>query len=203
MANDDVIGVGGGLVPVQQPYGNVRVTPYRVTTSATIGFYRYQPVTLDANGRAAFVTCASNNAVLGSIVGFLDTSKGSIPSGMASLTQGAYLPANTDAIALVADDPEQLFMIQEDTGSTVLSETAIGNIFALTCRDASGSTVTGVSQYELDRSTGATDTGNQLKLVGLVDKMNSDGSTNTWGNYAKLLVKIYRHSLAGIWNPGV
>lgn len=201
MANDDEINIRGGLAPIQRPYGGIRLTAYQLTTSATAAVYTGQPMDLDANGRVVPCGTADNANILGPVVAFLDTDKAGLPSGVTSLTNEGFLPANTDAYCLIADDPNQLFMIQEDTGGSALTQSNIGNTANVVPRTSSGSTITGRSTFELDRSTVAADTGGQLNIVGLVDIMNSDGTDNDFGNYGKILVKINHHRLAN--QPGV
>lgn len=195
MANDDLIACRGGLLPVRTPYGACRKNYYRLTTSNASALYLGHPMDLDANGRAVVAANGDEKRMLGPVLGFLSTSKDSIPSGMADLTQGSYLPANTDAYVLIADDPGQLFMIQEDTGGTALAETNIGNTATWAIRTSSGNDTTGYSTVELDRSDIAADNSGALQVLGLVPYINSDGSENTWGNYAKLLVRINNHRL--------
>ena len=122
-------------------------------------------------------------------------------TNLTDLNQAGHLDGNTDAYCLIADDPNQVFMIQEDTGGSALTESSIGNTLNMVPRSSSGNTTTGVSTFEADRSTVAGDTGGQLSIIGLVDFMNEDGSANDFGNYGKLLVRINHHRLAN--QPGV
>lgn len=195
MANDDVIAARGGLLPVGFPFGNFKKNLYRLTTSATAAVFIGQPMDLDANGRVV-PAGTGDNPILGPALGFLDTAKAGIPSAMTSLSQGGYLPANTDAYVVVCDDPNQEFMLQEDTGGSVLTEGNIGNNGSFIYRTSSGSTTTGLSTAELDRSTVTTGTAGALRVVGLHDYVNSDGTNNSWGNYAKVRVKIAYHRSA-------
>lgn len=196
MANDNSIEARGGLLPVKYPFGSFRVNLYKLTTSATTDVYIGQPMIQDANGQCApLATMASNNRCLGPALGFLDTNKASIPSGMASLSQGAYLPKNSDAYVAICDDPNQLFVIQEDTGGSALTASNIGNTCQPAYNATSGSTVTGYSTVQLDRSTVGADTGGMFRLVALADYVNSDGSMNAAGNYGKWIVSIQQHNL--------
>lgn len=201
MANDDQIEARGGLWPVALPFGNYQKTLYRLTTSATADVFIGQPMDLDNLGRVVPAGVADNAPVLGPVVGFVDTDKAGLPTSITDLDQAAYLPANKDAYCIIADDPNQVFLIQEDTGSTALAETNIGNTLNMVPRTSSGSTVTGRSTFEADRSTVAADTGGQLTISGLYDIMNSDGTKNAFGNYSKLRVRINHHRLAN--QPGV
>lgn len=197
MANDDMIAARGGLLPVNFPFGNFKKNYYRVTTSAAAAFYLGQPVALDATGQVGAATiAASNGTLVGSIVGFADTNLEALPTGMETTTAGAFLPANTDAYALVADDPDQEFVIQEDTGGSALARTNIGNNAAMIYRTSSGDNTTGYSTVELDRSSAGTGTGGTLIIKAVGGNMNSDGTVNAPGNYCKWIVQIVRHSYA-------
>jgi len=196
MANDDEISARGGLLPVTMPHGNIRTGLYKVTTNATVGFFIGQPVDLDANGGVVGAGVTDAAFLLGSIVGFTDNEKAQLPSSLNDLTVGPSLPANTDGFAIVADDPNQIFQIQEDTGGSALTRSNVGNTAHFVPRTSSGNTTTGYSTAELDRSTAAADTGGSLTILGLVDRMNSDGTDNDFGNFAKLRVKIFQHRLA-------
>ena len=203
MANDDNITARGGLLPVQYPYGNYRRTLYKLTTSASADVFIGQPMDLDANGQVVPAGVGNATSLIGSVVGFVDTDKAGLPSSMTSLDQGGYLPANKDAYCIVADDPDQLFQIQEDTGGTALTASAVGNTLNLVPRTSSGSTLTGYSTFEADRSSVvATDSG-QLQVIGLVDLMNQDGTKNGFGNYGKLLVRVNWHRYSGRVNQAI
>lgn len=155
----------------------------------------------DANGRVAPLALANSGAVcIGPVVGFLDTDLNALPTGMESLTQGAYLPANTDAYVAICDDPFQDFVCQEDTGGSALAETNIFNNAAMIYRTSSGDTTTGHSTAELDRSSAGTGTGGFLMIKGLLPQMNSDGTRNAWGNYSKVVVRITSHQFGSATN---
>lgn len=199
MANDDVVAARGGLLPVEYPFGNYKKGYYRLTTgAAAANIYLGMPVDLDANGRAAVVeVTASNNALLGSVVGFLDTDFNALPTSQETTTAAPYLPGNTDAIVIVADDPQQDFIIQEDTGGTALALADIGLNANLVYRSSSGNNTTGYTTCELDASSAGTGTGGVLMVKNLAFQMNSDGTRNAVGDYAKWIVRIVRHR----WSP--
>jgi hypothetical protein len=195
MANDDIVAARGGLLPVGFPFGNYKKNLYRLTTSATAAVFIGQPMDLDSNGRVV-PAGTGDNPILGPALGFLDTNKAGLPSAMTSLSQGGYLPSNTDAYVIVCDDPNQEYMLQEDTGGSALVEGNIGNNGSFIYRTSSGNTTTGYSTAELDRSTVTTGTAGALRVVGLHDYVNSDGTNNGWGNYGKIRVKIAYHRAA-------
>ena len=194
MANDDAISARGGVLPVGYPFGIFKKNFYRLTTGvAAANVFIGQLMDLDANGRAFFATIGSGSQTIGPALGFLDTSLASLPSAMLSLTQASYLPGNTDAFVLVADDPEQDFVVQEDTGGTALTASEVGQTANWIFRSTSGSTTTGYSTIELDRSTVSSSTTNALFIKQLGRHMNSDGTDNAFGNYSKIVVKLMNH----------
>lgn len=200
MANDDYSSARGGLRPSMQPYGTVKRSYYKLTTSTTVGVYVGQPMDLDGNGQAIPAVCgtAITVAIVGPCIGFARDSRGQmgLPNAMSVLTQEAYLPANTDAYVCIADDPNQEFIIQEASTGTALDTSNIGNSIGFTyARSTSGSNVTGSSYAEVPPFFAGTGTGGPLRLVALHDNMNSDGSYNTVGAYAKWRVRISSHRL--------
>ena len=199
MANDDWIAARGGLLPLQFPFGNYRKNYYRVTTGAAAhNVFIGMPVDLAATGYVDVYTIGSNNLSIGPVVGFADTNRAALPSAMHSLSQGAYLPGNTDAYVLVADDPNQLFVLQEDTGGTALTAAAGGLSAWVAYRSTSGNTTTGYATVEIDRSvTASSGTDGLVQLIGPLDgPINSDGTLNAPGNYCKWVVRIFNHRYA-------
>jgi hypothetical protein len=122
-----------------------------------------------------------------------------LPDAMSLITQGAYLPANTDAYVCIADDPNQEFLMQEGTaGVAALAVGNIGNSVGFSyLKTTSGDTTTGSSLAEITPVGAAASTaaGGALRLVALGDAMNSDGSNNSYGVYAKWRVRIQNHRL--------
>ena len=194
MANDDAISARGGILPVGYPFGIFKKNYYRLTTgAATVNIFLGQLMDLDANGRAAVATIGSGATTIGPVVGFADTNLAALPNVMLNLANGAYLPGNTDAFVMIADDPEQDFVIQEDTGGTALTASEVGNNANWTFRSSSGNTTTGYSTAELDRSTVGTGTTGALFIKQLGRHINTDGTDNAFGNYAKIVVKLANH----------
>lgn len=180
-----------GLRPINQPYGNIRCNYYEAATGTA--FYMYQPVDLDANGRVVVSAASNSSYILGSVVGMADDAFGPI-----SDSYSGYIPANPASVnsaglveILVADDPQQLFVIEEDTGGSVLDAQAIGAGALFTYTATTGSTVSGIANVVLDRSTIAATTDMTLRIVKKLDKPD-----NAYGNYCKWIVSINRHRLA-------
>ena len=203
MANDDAITARGGLQAVEMPFGAIRKNYYRLTTSA-VAVYLGQPMDLDTNGQVvpAASTTGGTSYILGPVLGFSSDASGkqSLPSAMLDLTKGAYLPGNTNSYVCIADDPNQVFVIQEETtAGGQLTSANIGNTISFGYfGTTSGSTTTGYADCELAAgSVSANNSGGALQIIGLADNMNSDGSYNSVGAYAKWRVRIQQHRLGG------
>ena len=202
MANDDQASAIGGLRPSMQPYGTIKRSYYKLTTSASAAVYIGQPIDLDGSGQATVATVGTANGLflVGAVLGFARDSRGKhgLPNEMSLITQGAYLPANTDAYVCVADDPNQEFIIQEGSASIAALVAGVqGNTVGFSYLKAtSGDTVTGTSLAEITPVGALASTMGSLRIVALADNMNSDGSNNAVGIYAKWRVRIQNHRLA-------
>jgi hypothetical protein len=97
-------------------------------------------------------------------------------------SQPVYLPASTAAYIYVADDPFLLFRIQEDGIGGAMASGAGGRNADLVA--GSGSTVTGLSGWQLDSSTLATTNTLQMRVIQLLQQTD-----NAVGLSAKWLVK--------------
>lgn len=105
--------------------------------------------------------------------------------------------ATTAGYIMVADDPNIIFEIQEESNGTALAATDVG----LNTVSLAAVTGTYCSGWQVRSATGATpNTTNtlQLRLLGLARK-----SGNAFGAYAKWLVKINVHELQGLGATGV
>jgi len=207
MANDDQVAALGGLRPLTQPYGAVKRSYYKLTTSTTIGVWVGQPMDLDGNGNCQAISVGTGLSTLtvGPALGFARDSRGQmgLPDAMSLITQTGYLPANNDAYVCIADDPMQEFIIQEMSSGAQLTTANIGNTTGfMVNRTTSGSTITGSSHWELDPNTVSATTVGCIRIVGLADNMNSDGTYNTVGAYAKWRVRICNHRMLGPQTAG-
>ena len=193
MANNDT---PLGLIPLRHSNGapyNGAVNPYYLPADYGTAMFVGDPVIITGTsndtaykGHAPgtlpeinMATAAGGNYLSGVIVAFdvLDT----------DLTKN-YNAASTERIAYVADDPDLVFEIQEDSGGTVLDATDVG-LNADLVFTHSGSTTTGKSGAELDRSTVNTTNTLQLKIRNLVNRVD-----NVLGDSAKWEVTINLHT---------
>lgn len=192
MANDDF---PRGLVPFG-PGGPLRVQAYLASTATDL--YLGMPVALDANGYAVPADVTAASVSIGAIVGFQDGNGAGLAGGDPFLDVSDLGATLLDRpYVLVADHPDQMYLIQEDTGGSALTQAAVGATMFGVYGATSGNDNTGWTRLELDRSGIATTTAGFVTLLQLVDTLNSDGTKNAFGNYAKLKVRLSHHQLSG------
>lgn len=186
-----------GLVPLEYlngtPYnGKGRV--YSIASNNTDVFAIGDPVTLsgtaDANGVAgvALATAGGANLVLGSVLGLGGSVYGG-PGAVPGSLESTVIPATKTRVyyVLVSDDPNIVYVIQEQNSGTPLAATDVG----LNCSLVSGTNSGYVSGWQLDNSTEATTQALQLKLLGLHQVPD-----NTYGLLAKWKVLINNHQFS-------
>ena len=176
-----------GLRPIDNPYGNVRVHYYKAVTNLNI--FLYDIASQNDAGVVGVGQVGSGSALLGSVVSILNGEW----SPITDLQN--YYAANGDIVDTdgyirvgVADDPNQYFVVEEDTGGSALAQTNVGNGCDMTYIGTTGNTASGLSTVVLDRSTASTTSNAQLKLIKLWDKPD-----NAFGDFAKWIVKINYH----------
>lgn len=119
---------------------------------------------------------ATDAAIIGAIVGFKPD-----PDRLGQ----THHTASTEGYAFVADDPDQLFSIQEDSVGGNIAVTSVGlNADIVT---AAVNTTTGMSNTELDSSDVKTATA-QLRILRLDPAVD-----NEVGDYARWIVRINEH----------
>jgi hypothetical protein len=186
-----------GLIPVKHlngsPYnggGNV----YSIAAAyAAAALYIGDPVissgSADSNGIAGITLAAATGAVRGVIVAI-----GQDPNFYANPNSlnTTYRPAaaqTTDWYALVVDDPDVIFQIQEVGTGTPLTATAVGLNTNMVVGAGNGF----VSGWTLDNATEDTTSSLQCRILGLA---RTAPIANAYGQYAKWLVKINNHELS-------
>lgn len=194
-----------GFIPVQYlsgaPWtGQARL--YSIAAAYATALYIGDPVkssgTANADGVPGIVLGAATGALRGVIVG-LGTQEGLIanPQNL-DITYRPAAATSKDWFAMVVDDPQVLFEIQENSNTLQLAATDIGANTISLAGTGNGFT----SGWQLPSSTDATPATTatlQLKLMGLVRRQQ-----NAFGAYAKHLVQINVHELAhGTGSAGV
>ena len=187
-----------GLRPVQYLNGsawNGQARIYSIAHDYATALYIGDPVissgTSDAAGVQGIALAAESGAIRGVIVGV-----GRYPSLMANPgnLDRTYFPAGGDGVAkdwyaMVVDDPNVLFEIQEESNGTALAAGEIGLNTVLQLGAGNGY----MSGWQLSSATTATPATTatlQVRLMGLVQRFG-----NEFGAYAKHLVKINVHEL--------
>lgn len=184
MANTDA---AFGLRPVRHldgsPY-NGATRAYKLASAYNTDIFRDAPVKMQATGYVAIAS--AGDPILGVCKGVRYRDSGG------NMVFAKYWPASTacfgseDAEILVADAPDLVFEIQNDSDSATpaLANVGANGDFIIT---STGSTVSGFSKVELDTSTITTATAN-LRVLALVDRPD-----NAWGDYAVVEVLINEH----------
>lgn len=193
MANDASSSLG--LRPLNLQRGNVEVRYFTANTAQNL--FRFQPVAINNSGQVEVAALADNTQIAGTIIGFLDSNKASLPSNLTDLNQAAFLDSSNDSQVAVSIDPNQLYVLEEDTGGSALTASNVGNTVNFVYLATTGNTTTGIANVVLDRSTVAADSGGIFTIVALNDNINSDGTVNAVGNNGKWVVKINHHQLRG------
>lgn len=185
-----------GFSPVQYLNGspwNGQARIYSIAAAYATALYIGDPVkssgTADANGVPGIILGATTGALRGVIVG-LGSAEGLIanPKNL-DITYRPAAAQATDWYAMVVDDPQVLFEVQENANGTALAATEIG----LNTISVSGTGSGFVSGWMLASATDATPATTatlQLRLMGLVRRQQ-----NAFGAYAKHLVKINVYEL--------
>ena len=159
-------------------------------TYATTALFIGDPIAIDASGDAIIHTAGS--FCQGAALGFFS-------SEFVPLST-PHLPISTAGVhyVLVADDPRQLFVMQEDSAGGSLALTAIGgngNMVAGT-----GSAITGLSAWEIDSSDGSDTTA--ADTIRFINPLRSPD--NAIGTNCKWIVRINNHSgSVGIVGVGI
>jgi hypothetical protein len=173
-----------GLWPVTSPQGSVQARLYEIAASYATNLFKGDPVVRASTG---YITVASAGAgaatVLGAILAVYDHTMKPIDYWVASTSTKGY--------ALVADDPDQEFIIQEDSDGGALALADRGQNANLVAGTGDSTYGTFLSGWLIDSSTKNTTATLDLKLI---DKLNVQG--NDFGNYCDWVVKINAHQNA-------
>jgi len=186
MANIDA---AFGLRPIAKvgsaPGGTTGTTKYSIADNQGTAIFTGDPVKYKNDGTVEVATAgdASCSVFMGCFYTDPTTSKPTFRNHFpASLSPG-------DAIAFVADDPDQLFIAQQDSdGSNIVA--ADLNLNADLVFGA-GSTSTGMSGVEIDSSTKNTTAALQVRLIDFYDTPSNDATANN----SILVIKINNHQL--------
>lgn len=168
------------------PY-NGKVSTYRTdgSTALFVGDLVKLSTTGTSDGFRTVVQAAAGDAVIGVVVGFLPD--------YANLGAAPYRLASTDRVAYVVDDPNVLFVAQEDGDTDPLEQPDLGlNVNFVV---GTGNTVTGQSAMQIDSDTHATTATLPLKLMEVVQSPDNEFPSGGQA-YTRWVVKINNHQLA-------
>ena len=186
MANIDA---AFGLRPIAKvgsaPGGTTGTTKYSIADNQGTAIFTGDPVKYKNDGTVEVATAgdASCGVFMGCFYTDPTTSKPTFRNHFpASLSPG-------DAIAFVADDPDQLYIAQQDSDGSNLVAADL-NLNADLVFGA-GSTTTGMSGVEIDSSTKNTTAALQVRLIDFYDVPSNDATANN----SVLVVKINNHQL--------
>ena len=186
MANIDA---AFGLRPIAKvgsaPGGTTGTTKYSIADNQSTAIFTGDPVKYKNDGTVEVATAgdASCGVFMGCFYTDPTTSKPTFRNHFpASLSPG-------DAIAFVADDPDQLFIAQQDSDGSNLVAADL-NLNADLVFGA-GSTSTGMSGVEIDSSTKNTTAALQVRLIDFYDVPSNDATANN----SVIVVKINNHQL--------
>ena len=201
-----------GLAPVMYRNGNFwngQARLYRIAAALNVangGMFIGDPVAIDATNFAGTdgipyvkqITAGAGNAIRGVIVGVgLALPGGGFQGGPYvnpnDLTK-IFRPAGTaatDYIVAVADDPDIVFEIQEDTTSTP----GLAAAMTKNATPTLGTPATGVSVSAVTLNSNTYGTGATLQLKVLQAVQRSDNTPFT--AYQRLLVTINQHDFSG------
>lgn len=158
-----------------------------------IGFRTFGPVKSYRPYDIESATACYINDVM--MYGTLDSADGYVDPATAGVLNllGAsqnYHAANAGiTTVIIADDPSQLFLAQDNAGATltIANQGDMGDFVA-----GSGSSTTLLSGHEINGATlGTTETG--FIVVDLDDRPD-----NAWGTWCDLIVKAYEHCYWGV-----
>lgn len=189
-----------GMRPVQHLDGspwNGKVTTYLVPASDGTAIYVGDPVKSggtagaagdtvygqNCEGMATITVAAAGNTLRGVVIGF---------SPLQSNVETLHRAASTARLAYVVDAPDVVFEIQEDAVGNNVAATQVGNNFDIAY--TAGSAVSGRSAVQLDSSDASGTATAQLRLLGLVPRIDNALGTSS-SDKAKFLVVINEHEL--------
>ena len=178
-----------GLRPIAKlgsaPGGTTGTTKYSVADNQGTAIFTGDPVKYKNDGTVELAT--AGDPICGVFMGCFYTDPTTKKPTFRDHFPASLSPG--DGIAFVADDPDQLFIAQQDS--------AAGNIVAADLNlnadlvFGAGSTTTGMSGVEIDSSSKNTTAALQVKLLDFYDAPSNDATANN----SVLVVKINNHQL--------
>ena len=178
-----------------QVYGPLlRVQEYTLSSAYSTAIYRGDPVIQNGTSTDVVIaTAGTGNPLRGVVVGVFDVNH--VPL--------AYWPASNPGIGyvLVADHPAQLFVVQDNAGTGAQTFGANGSGGNVNLASGTGSTVTGISGWELaGGDTPGNTAADQVRLIKAVPRVDN-AVASVWCDW---IVQINNHQgSVGIVGVGV
>ena len=178
---------------------NGQCRKYEVPVGTTTSIFVGDLVTLSTDAPteeyAAVKAAGTSDIPIGALVAIdpAPPSKSLAGGGTSNINLSAnHVAATTKTMVWVADDPNILFAVQEDSATTPIALASIG--LNATFVATAGNTTTGASGYELDSDSVDTTNTLPLKVIGIVNSPNNEiDATN---GSAKIIVQLNTHQLA-------
>lgn len=189
-----------GLRPVRTllgaPYNAQMSNPYFVPSSYGTALFVGDPIALhtEPTTNASALSTDFGEFPIGTLQTLIQASAGAFLLGAivafdilrTDLTK-QYNPLSTERVVYVCDDPWMIYHMQEDSDGNSMPVTDSG-LNANIVSASGGSTVTGISDYEIDSNTAATTASLNLRLLQLANIPD-----NAIGNQAVWEVMINQH----------
>jgi hypothetical protein len=170
------------------PYNGATRT-YYVPASNPTALFIGDPVTTvtnssDGNGvqTVQIATAGASGTILGAFQGITNNAGQRVITLQQTATP--YLPAGVAAYVHVCDDPDTLYLVQEDSAASAFMVSGASGRNGLMLA-GTGSTLTSNSGWTMQSASLATTAAHQLRIVQLLQQPD-----NAIGVYAKWLVKI-------------
>lgn len=185
-----------GFTPVKSITGapwNGQANLYAILAADTNAYAMGDPVTSAAGGASvegipAVTIGVAGSAWRGVIVGIFDTKPGIAKIDNLNSTVRPAAAQTKDWYALVVDDPNIVFEVQEVSGGTALTAADVG----LNINGVAQANNGFVSGWEIDNTTEATTATLNCKILSLSQRID-----NEIGEHAKWLVLINNHQFKG------
>ena len=134
-------------------------------------------------------TTDDTTVTIGVAVGFRYVDANGTPTWSAMYTGNA---SNTKAFAMVADDPQQLFMVEADGAGASTDQADMGmNVPAIAFAAASANTTSGLSGMQIDSSAAAVTAALGLRLIAIVQDGANEYRSGT--QTSNVIVKIQQN----------